>query len=567
MSRQAVGKRSFRELRELKLVVETMSEYFDDAGMSTLPDHGPSSPPGRYTPMRVFKSTIDLVKSDKPIVIPHYDEIRPFEQKVTLAIPFDLRLPGWLPPTIVARLVNVAHGTRADAIFAWDDLPPVPTPGMPQSQLPAAGPSTENWMMIDRKRSNKVSKLSFDHLFVNSWGLPRPNSATVIRSKFTPFAVHRHRIPGALSHGARIPRTLTSRPFVDETSPVEVIMTIPEWVDVNGDPRAIKVQLRIRANLASFKEHLAAKAEEQSISASTSSTQSSPDLSNQMPGAMPSSMPSSLPSMDKLNDFSSLPMQRSGSEQEPLTYVQELGMEVEETERYNSQPIHAWTQAFPTPEEQPDRSGNVHPLITPRSSWADYPQGVEVDSKVHRCVAVRQCLLAEDGSQRNFFFKDEGLALDHKWRKVNVVLPMPSTPADKSKKPKSELDSPFLRVRHMLKLRIVCQNAVGDNEATVSCALLVHCRTQLIDRKQSTSPYPSGSAPCPPPAPMPYRLARAFRLTFSCSTKMAICASATLFRCTFRVARRISHHHFRRLTLITPSSCPRRKQRCLHLDQ
>jgi hypothetical protein len=43
-----------------------------------------------------------------------------------------------------------------------------------------------------------------------------------------------------------------------------------------------------------------------------------------------------------------------------------------------------------------------------------------------------------------------------RWRKVNVVLPMPKTVNNYERRPQSELDSPFLRIRHELRLRMVC---------------------------------------------------------------------------------------------------------------
>jgi hypothetical protein len=89
------------------------------------------------------------------------------------------------------------------------------------------------------------------------------------------------------------------------------------------------------------------------------------------------------------------------------------------------------------------------------------------DSRPYRIAASRPCLLADDGSQRNFFFASEGLALADKWRKVNVVLPMPAADGKGNlNRPQSELDSPFLRIRHNLKIKMVCRNT-GSNE-TVS---------------------------------------------------------------------------------------------------
>jgi hypothetical protein len=92
------------------------------------------------------------------------------------------------------------------------------------------------------------------------------------------------------------------------------------------------------------------------------------------------------------------------------------------------------------------------------------------DARPHRATTSRPCLLADDGSQRNFFFAGDGLSLADRWRKVNVVLPMPAMDSkQKGNRPQSELDSPFLRVRHNLKIKMVCRNAGSDE--TVSCLL------------------------------------------------------------------------------------------------
>lgn len=126
---------------------------------------------------------------------------------------------------------------------------------------------------------------------------------------------------------------------------------------------------------------------------------------------------------------------------------------------YSSTPLATWSRCFPVPTDQPDRSGSVNPLIAPRPNWADLNSIVGQNDAPYRCTTTRSCLLSEDGTQRNFFFPKKGLELGDRWRRVNVVLPMPSDVKFRANKPYSELDSPFMRIRHMLKIRFMCTSS------------------------------------------------------------------------------------------------------------
>lgn len=138
---------------------------------------------------------------------------------------------------------------------------------------------------------------------------------------------------------------------------------------------------------------------------------------------------------------------------------------------YSSQPITAWGQAFPVPKNQPNRAGTAHPLISPRSPWADVGVILQNDARPYRSITSRPCLLGDDGKQRSFLFANDGLVLSDCWRKVNVLLPMPDLDEMKERvknnRPRSEFDSPFLRVRHNLKIKMVCRD--GYTGLLVSC--------------------------------------------------------------------------------------------------
>ena len=141
----------------------------------------------------------------------------------------------------------------------------------------------------------------------------------------------------------------------------------------------------------------------------------------------------------------------------------------------SSSPATAFVANFPIPEEQPSRCSSEHALISPRSPYADGGfLGPPRNDEKFRTSRSRQCLLADDGNQRNFTFDDGGLPLADKWRRVNVVLPMP--PHDKHSevrrggRPQPETENPFLRINHNLKIRIICRT--NDPEPTDTVVIL-----------------------------------------------------------------------------------------------
>lgn len=66
----------------------------------------------------------------------------------------------------------------------------------------------------------------------------------------------------------------------------------------------------------------------------------------------------------------------------------------------------------------------------------------------------RALLLGEDGRPRTYRFDGEGLELGTGWRKVNIVIPLPTTDAEGNglPRPSSETDTPFMRIKHKLKV-------------------------------------------------------------------------------------------------------------------
>ena len=61
--------------------------------------------------------------------------------------------------------------------------------------------------------------------------------------------------------------------------------------------------------------------------------------------------------------------------------------------------------------------------------------------------------------------------MNESWRKVNVVLPMPVGKKGLKTRPQAEMDGPMVRVRHVLKIRVVCRNVGSNNQDMVSLPL------------------------------------------------------------------------------------------------
>ena len=99
------------------------------------------------------------------------------------------------------------------------------------------------------------------------------------------------------------------------------------------------------------------------------------------------------------------------------------------------------------------------------------------DERPFRGLRTRQCLLADDGNQRNFYFAGDGLPLgNERWRKVNVVLPMSEITKARNEvqvggRPQAELHGPFLQIKHSLKIRVVCRTLGPNPQDTVSAVL------------------------------------------------------------------------------------------------
>ncbi|KAK4690062.1 hypothetical protein P7C73_g25, partial [Tremellales sp. Uapishka_1] len=469
-----------REVRSLVLMVEGKSEFFDDQG--------------RYTPLRLYSATLTLAEPSRPLLLPSPDAMHPSHARTKLAVAFDLRLPGWLPPSHVSNMTTTSYGVVAHALLGWGDaISPsalyqsASTSSRPAARTKLATKATTEMSMHDflsldeclpasQPKVAKASrpKHSFETLF------PNPSLQTShtgkSASKFCTFSIRRHRLPSSIPGltPERTERHYTLKPEKDSESPVECVVTVPDWVDVNGEEKSLKVSLRLRARRP------------EPAATSRSAAASSDDMT----------MGNDSMAEEETRELESVPMERHTEmkkEDDVATYMLELGMEVEEIEKFSSQPIPQFLSSFPIPAEQPSRHSSQHAFISPKSSHLDALSGTE--ERPFRGYRTKPCLLADDGNQRNFFFADDGLGLGDKWRKVNVVLPMPDASKLQHNRPSSEMEGPFLRIKHSLKIRVVCR---GPTDAAEDTQVVILSTPIRFGTCPSTMPSANRSSPALP---------------------------------------------------------------------
>jgi len=252
--------------------------------------------PGRYTTLRLYETSVRLAAPSEPIPIPAVDLSRNHSSWINVAIPFDLRLPGWLPPSHVTSLTNTSYGLRADVKLGW---------------LDGAGRSSLRLLALSNPSINSLATAQSS-------------------SPFTPFKVFRHRFPvNSGGHTILRPeRSYTLRPDCNQTTPIECIVSVPDWVDVNGDEKSLRVSLRVRARP---RRSTALGVEVVSWPADR--------VEEGMPEAPPSGDSDMTSESDNAPESdSSVPMELQETAFDPAPAVtvrlSELGMEVEEIERF-----------------------------------------------------------------------------------------------------------------------------------------------------------------------------------------------------------------------------------------
>ncbi|KAL7424651.1 hypothetical protein Q5752_000335 [Cryptotrichosporon argae] len=401
-----------REIRNLSVTMEGKSEYADKEG--------------RYTPLRLHTATITLATPDAPLLIPAYNP-SDSSARVQIAVAFDLRVPGWLPASHRSPLTNTSYGAGATATIGWVNAEVANRP------LVSSVSSTSTFGMALRPRPRVSGSLE-------RFGGTAPLTH---KSRWRNFIVRRHRMPNAMRADAPTrDRSFALRPSVGRGVPLECVVVVPEWVDTHGPAKSLRVNLRVRLPAVAVKDELSFTDEiDQDVSLDP--------VDEEMTG---------LHEFDEGDEDVEEP---SGKDVAGGMRIVEIGMDVEETERFASTVTTTFSSVYPLPDEQPSTTSSEHALLDPHPLDPTLPAARKGEVRGTR---RRTCLLAEDGLQRNFIFANDGLELAQHWRRINVVLPMPAPGATTScVRPQPEVDAPFLRIRHMLRTRLVCTDADGTS--------------------------------------------------------------------------------------------------------
>lgn len=171
-----------------------------------------------YTPLRILEDAFAIVTPEKPLILAAHLSTRAKADRIRIAIPFDMRLPGWLPPTHFSSFTHLSYGGKAEARLGW-------APGTVVAQSSVS------------PRRAVIANTSLD-----------PLTTRVSTSAFTEFTVFRHRFPAQIDEEMSYPsqRTFHLSPKPDSDSPIDCEITLPEWIDINGAERSFKVTIKFR---------------------------------------------------------------------------------------------------------------------------------------------------------------------------------------------------------------------------------------------------------------------------------------------------------------------------------
>ena len=127
----------------------------------------------------------------------------------------------------------------------------------------------------------------------------------------------------------------------------------------------------------------------------------------------------------------------------------------------SSAPAQTFASAFPIPDRQPQLSASSAPFDVGNTAFLSPPSH---SARIHllglapttiaKANRSRTLLLGEDGRPRTYRFEGDGLDLGNGWRKVNIVVPLPPRSTDGSNyhAPSSETETPYLKLKHKLKV-------------------------------------------------------------------------------------------------------------------
>lgn len=298
--------------------------------------------------MRLVKHEASLLPPQGFELHPHQDSAAlPFSRDTTYAIPFDMKIAGWLPQSFENDTVALSYGLIATVKVEWVALAPPknvlnPTNRMDVDQVM---PSSSSPVPIMSAASPTYASRFFPRLksvasaLATAMTLPiSVASHQVVRaSDWQPITIIRHRVteppcvaPSATGTETAVETPLrhyTLRPAANSPSPVECVVSVPETIDINGPTLRVSVRLRARDGFT-----IAGVEGEDPVrpSTSTSAPESGDDAAS---AGVRSSAEESSASPSLVSPAGNVPCPKQG----PLEHIRmvELGMEVEETERYS----------------------------------------------------------------------------------------------------------------------------------------------------------------------------------------------------------------------------------------
>ncbi|KAL7410734.1 hypothetical protein BDY24DRAFT_399171 [Mrakia frigida] len=147
-----------------------------------------------------------------------------------------------------------------------------------------------------------------------------------------------------------------------------------------------------------------------------------------------------------------------------------LEFAVEQVEKYRSTPSGTFLSTYPIPDEQPLTG---HPLRQQSSLHTLSDLGV-FPSAPHKSTRVTSLFQAEGGGARTIAFEGEEGELTGKWKKLDLRAEKPRYVVGKNGQSRKgerrvipAMATPFLKVGHGLKIRILCRNENSPSDTVI----------------------------------------------------------------------------------------------------
>lgn len=299
--------------------------------------------------MRLVKHEASLLPSQGFELHPPQESAGQTSSKdTTYAIPFDLKIPGWLPQSFENDTVALSYGLIATAKVEWVTLSP--SKSLPDAlphlmDVDNALPMSSSPVPIMSAASPTYASRFFPRLksvanaLATAITVPSPSASQQVTrtSDWQPIAISRHRVPAppcavpsVIGVDAPAAETLlrhyTLRPAENSPSPVECVVSVPETIDINGPTLRVSVRLRAR-------EGFTIAGIEGAEPTQPFSSAAVPDSGSDLAAVGDSGSRETSTTANAAVTSSSVPSPK----QSPLEHIRmvELGMEVEETERYS----------------------------------------------------------------------------------------------------------------------------------------------------------------------------------------------------------------------------------------